>query len=70
MPILVGGGSDGATVNISNHNGLMGLTQQSVPWLNWSWCCAHRLELARKDALSSNFIFTDRGHAPQIVLPL
>ena len=31
MPVLVGAGTDGASVNISDHNGLMGLMQQSVP---------------------------------------
>ena len=34
-------------------NGLMGMMKQSLPWLYWSWCYAHRLELACKDAFSS-----------------
>ena len=27
--------------------------QKQLPWLLWTWCYAHRLELACKDSLSS-----------------
>ena len=44
---------DGASVNIAEQNGMKGTMQRALPWLFWSWCYAHRLELACKDALSS-----------------
>ena len=45
-PVLVGGGTDGASVNVSEHNGMKGKMQSSHPWLVWwSWCYAHCLEL-------------------------
>ena len=43
--ILVGGGRDGASVNVSQHNSLRVQLLESVPWILWSWCYAHRLEL-------------------------
>ena len=52
-PILVGGGTDGAAVNVSDQNGMKGKLQRVMPWLFWAWCYAHRLELACKDAFSS-----------------
>lgn len=52
-PILVGGGTDGASVNVSDQNGMKGKIQKELPWIFWAWCYAHRLELACKDALSS-----------------
>ena len=52
-PVLVGGGTDGASVNVSGHNGMRGKMQSSHSWLVWSWCYAHRLELACKNALTS-----------------
>ena len=58
MPILIGGGTDGASVNVSEQNGMMGKIQQVRPWMFWAWCFAHRLELACKDALSSQ-LFKD-----------
>ena len=57
-PILVGGGTDGASVNISEQNGMRGTMQRALPWLFWAWCYAHRLELACHDSLSSN-LFKD-----------
>lgn len=57
-PILVGCGTDGATVNISEQNGMRGKLQKKLPWLFWAWCFAHRLELACKDALKSNVFCT------------
>ena len=46
MPVLVGGGSDGASVNVSECNELKGMMQQHLPCFYWSWCYCHRLELA------------------------
>lgn len=57
-PILIGGGTDGASVNISNQNGMKGKIQKELPWIFWAWCFAHRLELACKDSLSSG-LFAD-----------
>lgn len=48
--MLVGIGTDGASANIAAA-GLKGLVEKEVPWVYWSWCLAHRLELAIKDAL-------------------
>ena len=56
--ILVGGGTDGASVNIAEQNGMKGTMQRALQWLFWSWCHAHCLELACKDALSSQ-LFKD-----------
>ena len=52
-PIVVGGGTDGASVNIGHHKSLKEEVQKRLPWAFWSWCYAHRLELATKDALLS-----------------
>ena len=57
-PILIGGGTDSASVNIAEHNGMKGKLQKELPWLYWTWCYAHRLELACKDAFSSQ-LFKD-----------
>ena len=53
MPVLIGAGTDGASVNIGAHSGMKGKLQADLPWLFWSWCFAHRLELACKDAFTS-----------------
>ncbi|KAL5491664.1 hypothetical protein EMCRGX_G016996, partial [Ephydatia muelleri] len=53
MPVLVGGSSDGASVNISDCNGVRGQLQRALPWLFWAWCFAHRLELSCNDAFCS-----------------
>ena len=53
-PVLVGVGTDGATVNVAQQNGLRGKMQRALPWLFWSWCYAHRLELACKGAFTSS----------------
>lgn len=55
---MVGGGTDGASVNISGQNGMKGKIQRELPWIFWAWCYAHRLELACKDSLSSQ-LFKD-----------
>ena len=57
-PVLVGGGTDGASVNIGDHTGLKAQMQWALPWLFWSWCYAHRLELACKNAFSSSLSLT------------
>jgi len=53
-PILVGGGTDGASVNVGEQNGMKGKLRSEIPWLFWAWCYGHCLELACKDALLSN----------------
>lgn len=50
--MLVGIGTDGASANIAAA-GLKGLVEKEAPWVHWSWCLAHRVELAVKDALKS-----------------
>ena len=57
-PVLIGGGTDGATVNITEQNGMKGKLQRQLPWLHWVWCYTHRLELACKDACCSQ-LFKD-----------
>ena len=57
-PILVGAGTDGASVNIAEQNGMKGILQRELPWVSWAWCYAHCLELACKNALSSK-LFKD-----------
>jgi len=52
-PILVGGGTDGASVNISLHKSIKAKLLEAIPWIFWSWCFAHRLELSSRDGLSS-----------------
>ena len=37
---------------------MKGILQAAHPWLMWSWCFAHRLELSCKDAFKSN-LFKD-----------
>ena len=49
----VGGGTDGASVNISGQNGMRGKLCKELPWVYWMWCYAHRLELTCKDACTS-----------------
>jgi hypothetical protein len=48
---LVGFGADGASVNSGNKNGVKALLEERAPWLVYTWCIAHKLELALKDAL-------------------
>ncbi len=50
-PVLIGGGTDGAAVNVSEQNGMFGKMKKELPWIVWAWCYTHRLELACKDAL-------------------
>ena len=57
-PVLIGGASDGASVNIGIHSSLKAHLQSKYPWLFWAWCFSHRLELACKDACISS-LFSD-----------
>ena len=52
--MLVGGGTDGAAVNIAETNGLKCQLTQALPWMFWSWCYAHHLELTCRDAITSS----------------
>ena len=52
-PTLVGRGSDGASVNIRQHRSIRERFQTFLPWMFWSWCFAHCLELASKSGLTS-----------------
>ena len=45
-------GTDGASVNVAR-KGLKGLIEKRLPLVYWSWCLAHKVELAVKDALKS-----------------
>ena len=47
--------SDGAATNSGLVSGLITLFKQDNPWVAFVWCFSHRLELALKDALSSEF---------------
>ncbi|CAB3979843.1 zinc finger 862-like [Paramuricea clavata] len=57
---LVGFGADGASVNSGNKNGVKALLEKNAPWLVYTWCVAHKLELAVKDALNGT-VFDDVG---------
>ena len=49
----MGGGTGwGASVNIVEQNGMKGRLQKNFLGF-WTWCFAHRIELACKNALSS-----------------
>jgi len=48
MPILVGRGTDGTSVNIAQHSSIKANLCRTIPWIYWSWCITHRLELASK----------------------
>jgi len=39
-------------------NSMRGKIQNAIPWMYWSWCFAHRLELACKDSFCSQ-LFRD-----------
>ena len=45
-------------MNFAIHNGMKGMMLDFHPWLVWSWCYAHQLELAYKNVLNSN-LFKD-----------
>ena len=54
-PIVVGGGTDGAAVNVGEQRRMKSTMQEALPCLFWPWYYSHRLELACEDALSSKF---------------
>lgn len=37
-PIFIGGGTDRASVNIGEQNGMKGKLQKNLLWLFWVWC--------------------------------
>ncbi len=39
-PVLIGGGTDGAAVNVSEQNGMFGKMKKELSWIFWA--CAHR----------------------------
>ena len=51
--VLIGGGSNGASVNIGQHHSMIAQLQGSLNLLFWEWCFAHCLKLALKDGLQS-----------------
>ena len=50
MQSLIGIGTDCASANIAAA-GLKDLVDAQLVWVFWTWCVAHRQELAVKDAL-------------------
>ena len=54
LPVLTGGGTDGVSINVGQHNSMRAKQQDALPWLFWAWCYAHRLELASKNGLRSS----------------
>ena len=40
-PDVVGGGTDGASINIGQHSSIKEEMQKALPWIFWSWCYAH-----------------------------
>ena len=36
LPVLVGCGTDGASVNMSDQNVMLGKLQAALPWLQWT----------------------------------
>ena len=54
-PIPVGLGGDGCNTNRGAISGVQALFKKEFPWFLFSWCVAHRLELALKDALSTTY---------------
>ena len=56
--VVVGGGTDGASVNNGEHRGIKGTMQIALPLLFWAWYYSYRLELTCKDGSSSK-LFKD-----------
>ena len=54
-PTLIGLGGDGCSTNRGQTSGVQALFKKEFPWSVFSWCVAHRLELALKDALSNTY---------------
>ena len=57
-PVLISGGTDGASVNVGVHIGMRAIMPDTLLWLYWAWCFSHRLELASKDGFTS-FLFSN-----------
>lgn len=71
--MLVSVGIDGATVNAGRQSDLRGqmLQQCAFPWVFWSWCYSHCLEVACKDSFTrSQFTSMQQIDASSFVLPL
>lgn len=54
-PTPVGLGGDNCSTNRGAISGVPALFKKEFPWFSFSWCVAHRLELALKDALSTTY---------------
>lgn len=39
-PVLIGAGTDRASVNLGEQNGMKGKLQKEIHWLYWAWCYA------------------------------
>ena len=40
-PLVVGGGTNGASVNLTQHTSIKSKFQNYLPWIYWSWYCMH-----------------------------
>lgn len=58
MQKLVGFGCDGASNMMGKHNGLVALLQKDYTEIIGVHCLAHRLELAYKDAVKNDPVYT------------
>ena len=54
-PVPTGLGGHGCSTNRGASSGVQAPFKQEFPWFLFSWCVAHHLELALKDALSSTY---------------
>lgn len=54
-PTPIGLGGDGCNTNRGAVSGVQALFKREFPWFSFSWCVAHRLELALKDALTTTY---------------
>ena len=54
-PSTIGLGGDGCRTNRGQTRGVQTLFKKEFPWSVFSWCVAHRLELALKDTLSNMY---------------
>ena len=44
---------DGVSVSCGKNSGVIKLLEEEYPWISFTWCFGHRLELALKDALKT-----------------
>ena len=56
---IVGFTSDGTSVNRGENASVKTLLLETSPWVVFTWCIAHRLELAMKDSLSNEREFKE-----------